>query len=161
MAAGADAGDEDIEPFGEIGEDFLRGGAGVNLDIGRVFELLGNPGAGVLGGEFGGALDGAFHAALAGGEVEGRAIGLHQAAALDGHGFRHHQDELVAFDRRDQGQADAGIAGSRLDDQPAGLKRAAGLGGLDHGERDTVLDRPAGIAALGFDPDFGHPETGG
>ena len=50
MPAGADAGDEDIEPLREIGEDLPRGGGGMNVDIDGIFELLGNPGPGILRG---------------------------------------------------------------------------------------------------------------
>ena len=46
------------------------------------------------------------------------------------------------------GFADAGVARGRLDDRAARLQAAVGLGRLDHGQRDPVLDRPAGIAAF-------------
>lgn len=40
----------------------------------------------------------------------------------------------------------------------ARLEQAAGFGVLDHGQRDTVLDGAARVAALGFDPDLGAVE---
>ncbi len=55
------------------------------------------------------------------------------------------EDELVALLRRHQRQADAGVAGRRLDERVAGLDVAALLGLLDHRDADAVLDRAAGI----------------
>ena len=35
--------DDGIQTFGEVRQNFQRGGAGVNLYVGWVFKLLGNP----------------------------------------------------------------------------------------------------------------------
>ena len=44
VAAGADAGDDRVERLvGEVAQDFLRGRAAVDLDIGGVVELLRHP----------------------------------------------------------------------------------------------------------------------
>ena len=110
---------------------------------------------GSLGDDFLGTGDRAFHALFARRQVEGRAKSEHQAAALDAHAVRHDEDQLVALHRRDHREADAGVAGGRLDDHAAGLQLAAALRVLDHRERDTVLDRRAGIGPLGLHPDFG------
>ena len=48
----------------------------------------------------------------------------------------------------DHRQADAGVAGGRLDDRAAGLELAGGLRGLDHPGRDAVLHRAAGVEVL-------------
>jgi hypothetical protein len=40
---------------------------------------------------------------------------------------------------------------------PPGCSAPLALGVLDHGQRDAVLDRAAGIAALGLDPDLLAP----
>ena len=109
----------------------------------------------VCGDDFLGARDRALHALLARRQVELGAIGEHQPAALDAHAVGHDQDQPVALDRGDHREADAGIAGGRLDDHAAGLELAAALRILDHRQRDAVLDRPAGIGALLLDPDFG------
>ena len=69
--------------------------------------------------------DRALHALLLGRQVEGRAIGEHQPAPLERHRFGHDQHQLVALDRGDHGEADAGVARGRLDDRAAGLQRAA------------------------------------
>ena len=89
-----------------------------------ILELLRHPAVRGLGDQLLGAGDRALHALLLGGEVEGRAIGEHQPAALEAHALGHDQDELVALDRGDHGEADAGIARGRLDDRAAGLQLA-------------------------------------
>ena len=61
---------------------------------------------------------------------------------------RAHEDALVALLLGHDRQPDAGVAGRRLDDGAAGLERAGALGGLDHAQRDAVLDRPAGVEVL-------------
>ncbi len=147
-----------IGGIAEVVEDFDRGGAGVDVDIGRVFELLRHPGTRRLVDEFEGTLDRALHALFARGQIKGRAVSQHQAAAFEAHALGHDQHELIALDRRDHRQADAGIARSRLDDRAAGLQMAVLFRCLDHGERDAVLDRPARIGAFGLDPHFGARE---
>jgi hypothetical protein len=64
------------------------------------------------------------------------------------HLVRHDQDQLVALQRRHLGQAEAGIAGRRLDDRAARLEAAVGLGRLDHRARHAVLDRAPGVLVL-------------
>ena len=93
-----------------------------------------------------GAGDRALHALFARREVEGRAIGEHQPAALDAHAFGHDQDQLVALDRRDHREADAGIAGGRLDDRRrrASACRYCSASSII-AKRDAVLDRRAGV----------------
>ena len=76
------------------------------------------------------------------------AVGLEHVALVLADLVRAHEDAVVALALGDQGQADAGVAGRRLDDGAAGLERAGGLGGLDHPQRDAVLHRPAGVQVL-------------
>mmetsp|Transcript_18247 Transcript_18247/g.43860 ORF Transcript_18247/g.43860 Transcript_18247/m.43860 type:complete len:263 (-) Transcript_18247:592-1380(-) len=158
VAAGADAGDQGVEAFGEVAQDLLGRGLHVDGRVGAVLELLRHPRARVQLQQLAGAGDGAFHALLARRQVEAGTIGQHQPAALDAHAVGHHQDQLVALDGRHHGQAHAGIARGRLDDGAARLEQAAGLGVLDHGQRDAILDRAAGVAALRFDPHLGRTE---
>ena len=48
VAAGADAGDQQVDRrVAEIGEDLLGGGAAVDLEVGRILELLRHPAVGV------------------------------------------------------------------------------------------------------------------
>jgi hypothetical protein len=61
------------------------------------------------------------------------------------HLVRHDQDQLVALQRRHLGEAQAGIAGRRLDDGAAGLEPAVLLGRSDHRAGDAVLDRAARV----------------
>ena len=154
VAAGAHAGDDRVDAMGEVGQDFLRGGAHVDVHVGRVFKLLGNPRARGAGGQLFSAGDGAFHAFFTRGQVERCAVGQHQAAAFNGHAVGHHQHEFVALHRGHHGQAHAGVARGGLDDGAAGLQLARLLGVFHHGQRNTVLDRAAGVAALGLDPDL-------
>jgi DNA-binding response OmpR family regulator/GAF domain-containing protein len=103
-------------------------------------------------------LDRTLHALLTRREVERSAISQHQPPPLQAHAFGHDQDQLVAFHRRHHGQADAGIAGCRLDDGAARLQLAACFGFLDHRQRDAVLHRRAGVRPLRLDPHFGVAE---
>jgi hypothetical protein len=82
---------------------------------------------------------------------------LEGQAALDRHVLRHDDLDRVAAGAGDHGQGDAGVAGRRLDDRPAGGQRAVGLGLLDHRPGDAVLDRPGRVLALqlGEDADLG------
>ena len=106
--------------------------------------------------------DRALHALRARREHERRAVREHQPPPLDRHAVRHHQHQLVALDRRDHREADAGVARRGLDDRAARLELAGRLGVLDHRQRDAVLDRAAGVRALGLDPDVGgRRRTGG
>ena len=79
-------------------------------------------------------------------------LGTQRAQMVDlllAHLVRDDQQQLVALLRRDQRQAEAGIAGGRLDQR--GLARrdlARAFRRLDHRQADAVLDRPAGILAL-------------
>ena len=55
---------------------------------------------------------------------------------------------MITLLRRDEGEAQTGIAGGRLNQPAAGLQTAVPLGGLDHGPADPILDRTARIFAL-------------
>ena len=156
VPAGADAGDDRVDRrVGEIAQDFLRGRAAMNLDVGRIVELLRHPAVRVWSISSLGAIDRARHALFLGREVELRAVSEHQPAAFDAHAVGHDEDELVALHRRDHGEADAGVAGGRLDDRAAGFQLAGPLGVLDHGQRDAVLDRSAGVGPFRLHPHFG------
>ena len=83
--------------------------------------------------------NGALHALCAFRQNQFRAVGAHQLAALDGHIFRHDNDEPVPLDGGDHCQADALVAAGRLDDRRAGAQLAGRLRVLDHGQGDAVL----------------------
>ena len=71
---------------------------------------------------------------------------------------RRREDAAIALDRRNDGQAHAGVAGRPLDDGAARLELTAALGILDHAEGDAVLDRVARVEGLdlGQDRGLGH-----
>ena len=77
---------------------------------------------GIVFGELGGALDGSRHAAGAGRQLQLGAEVREDLAPLDRHRLRHDEDQPVAARGGDEREADAGVAGGRLDQH-----RAAGL----------------------------------
>ena len=68
-----------------------------------------------------------------------------QHAALDGHRFWHRQNELITLGGTDEGQRNAGVAGSRLDDDAALPDLTIALGGFDHRLTDAILDTGEGV----------------
>ena len=83
-----------------------------------------------------------------------RAEEAHQPPALDGEAFGHHDDQGIALAGADHRKADAGVAAGRLDDCLAGLQQPVALGGLDHAQRQSVLDRAERIERLELGVDF-------
>ena len=155
VAARAYAGDQHVQPIGEVRQNFLGRGGFVDVYVGGVFKLLGNPCAGSLCRQFLRAGDGALHAFFLGGQIKRSAIGQHQAAALDGHALWHDQNQLVALDCCDQGQTHAGIAAGGLNDDAAGFECAGFFCRFHHGQCNAVLDGATGVAALRLDPHIG------
>jgi hypothetical protein len=139
-AAGADAGDEDVDRAIGVVPDLLRRGLAVDRRVGRVLELLRDDRAGDLVLEFLGSGDSATHAAGAGRQHQFGAEQREHLAALERHRLRHHQDQAIAARSGDEGERDAGIARGRLDQRAAGLQRAGGFQRVDHGDADAVLD---------------------
>ena len=62
VAARAHAGDQHVQPVGEVGQNFLRRGGLMHRHVGRIFKLLRHPGAGRLCGQLFGAGNRALHA---------------------------------------------------------------------------------------------------
>ena len=69
-------------------------------------------------------------------------------------------DRPVAARIGDDGEPDAGIAGGRLDHEPAGLEFAALLGLENHPLAGAVLHRLAGIHEFGFAQDGAAGQRG-
>ena len=67
--------------------------------------------------------------------------------------FGNDDERAVAARIGDQREADAGVAGGRLDHEPAGLELAALLGLQDHLAAGAVLHRLPGIHELGLAED--------
>ena len=145
----ADAGDEGIDAgrqrpspvdviacrrqLIDLRQDLGAGGADVGLGIVGVSELLRHEIAAVAARELFGPLDGPGHVEALGCQHQIGTIGLEQAAALRLIDSGMGQQQLVALDGADDGQADAGIARGRLDDDRlAGADQTVALGGLDH-----------------------------
>ncbi len=147
-AAGADAGDDDVDGAVGVAPDLLGGGLAVHLGVGRVRELAGEDGAVTLGGDLLGLRHGALHALGGGGEDEFGAEALEQRATLLRHRLGHRQHDVVALGGADHGERDAGVARGRLDDRPGRLQLAGGLRGLDDRLADAVLDGGGGVAEL-------------
>ena len=145
-AAGADAGDDDVHLAIGVVPDFFGGAAAMDVRIGRIFELLRDDGIGIFRRQLMGAGDGALHARGGGRQFDLRTQDHQHLAPFQRHAFRHHQDQAIAFGGGDEGQRDAGVARSRLDQR--GLARgddALRFHRLDHGDADAVLNRCEGI----------------
>ena len=144
-AAGTHARDKVIYLTVGILPDFGAGSLAMRGGIGRVDELAGHKTVRDFMRKLFCLGDSALHALRAFGEHQLCAVGLHQLATLDGHGFRHDDDDPIAARCRNRGKTDAGVAGGRLNDDGAGLQRAAAFRRIDHRLGDTVLDRSCGI----------------
>src|SRR5262249_49611020 len=94
-AAGADAGDEGVEPAGGVVQDLEGGRAAVDVRIRGIVELLGHEVALVLADHVLGGVDGAGHALDRRGEDELGAEALEKAAALVAVVVGHGEDDLV------------------------------------------------------------------
>ena len=133
--------------------------------VGRIGELVGVEGAGQFRGDLLGHVLIIFGMALADIGTRHAHFGAERAQMLDlfaRHLVGHDEDDAVALGDADLGEAEAGIAGGRLDDGAAALELALFLGRRDHRQRDAVLDRAAGILAFKLDeqPAFAGVEFG-
>ena len=98
--------------------------------------------------------DGAVGAFGGGRQHDFAAESLDHPAAFNRNGFAHHDDDVIAFDRSDHGQTDAGVAAGGFDDGFARRQAAVGLGLFDHGERNPVLDAAGRVEPFQLRPDF-------
>ncbi len=154
-AARADAGDEGIEPALGRGEDLQRGAAPVGLWVGEVLKLLRHEAARVALDDLERPVDGALHQLAPWRQHDLRSVMLQEASSLGRGVVGHGDDQPVALDRRDQRQADAGVAAGRFDDGVSRLQRAALFGRLDHRQSDAVLDAAGGVEGLELDQHLG------
>ena len=120
----------------------------MRLGIGGIDKLTGDKAAGDLTGQLIRLGNGAAHALGTLRQHQLGAVGLHQLAALHAHGLRHDDDDPIATGGGHGGQTDAGITGSRLDDNAAGLQQALRLCVIDHGTGDTILHGTCGVEIL-------------
>ena len=106
-AAGADAGDENVDSAVRVVPDFFGRRLAVNFRVGRVFELLWDDGVRQCLDQFLRLGDRALHAL---GTFRQHQLGAKEGqhlAALDRHRFRHGEDQLVALGGGDEGERDA------------------------------------------------------
>ena len=150
-AAGADAGNEDVDRAVGVFEDLRTGGGFMDGGVRRVDELTGDEAAGDLRRQLIRFGDGALHALRAFGQDDLRTVGFQDVAALHAHGLGHREDGPVALGSRDGSEADAGVAGGRLDNDGALFQETLRLGVLDHRLRDTVLDASGRVEVFEFD----------
>ena len=119
--------------------------------IGRVAELVDEDCAGRFGGDAGGlvlVIVGMSLADVGAGQHHFRAHSFQVKDFFPAHLVGDDENEPVALGGCDQREAEAGVAGGRLDDRSAGFEPPFPFGGLDHRERRPVLDRTAGIGAF-------------
>src|SRR5215469_7065431 len=140
-AAGADAGDKDVNGTIGVIPDLGPGGAEVDLGIGGVFELLQEHVAlWIAGYDLFGLGDRATHAFSAVGKDKVGAERLEDFAPFDRHGFRHGESNGIATGSGDKGKRDSGVTAGRFDQFFAGIQDAAFLGVPDHRGSDAALD---------------------
>ena len=95
------------------------------------------------------ARDGGRHAAGARRQFEFGAEVRQDLAPLDRHRLRHDEDEPVAARRRDECEADAGVARRRLDQHGlAGLDRPSASSASIIDDADAILDRRQRVEEL-------------
>ena len=167
-AARADAADDGVDVLPHLRPDLRAGGALVRQRVGGIVELVGEERAGDLAGEPGREIlvvGGMALADVGAGDVHLGAERLQVQHLLGRHLVGHDQDDAIALGPRHQRQAEAGVAGGRLDHGAAGLQAAVALGGIDHRQADPVLDRAAGVlrfelqeqrAGAGVEPRHAH-----
>ena len=141
----------------QLGQNFGPGRTNVRFDVRRIVELLRHEKIRVLRAQFVGLVDRAGHHLDGRGQVDLGAVGFQQRAPLQRHVVRHGQDQTIAFGGAHQSQADARVAGGRLDDHRfAGVQAAGPLGGFDHGERHAILDRAPRVELFTLAEHGGH-----
>ena len=139
--------------------DLRPGGVVVGMRVRLVGVLVRLPRAGRLAGQA--IADPVIGALVVRGDVgraddDLRTVGAQQRPLLLGLLVGHHEDAAVALHRGSLREADAGVAAGRLHDHATRLQQPGPLGGLDHGQRDAVLDRAAGVHVLELGDDPGR-----
>ena len=84
--------------------------------------------------------NGTLHALCAVREDNLCAVCLDQISALDAHGFRHGQNDMIALCRADCRKSDAGIAAGRLNNRCARLEHTGSLCIRNHCICNAILD---------------------
>ncbi len=151
--AGADAADHRIEPAFHLLPDLGARRPLMRQRVGRIGELVDVKGAGGLAGQSFRHVLVVIGMAFADIGTSDPDVGAERTEMINlllAHLVRNDEDQAIALLGGRERLAEAGIAGRRLNQQPAVLKAAVALGRLDHPEADTVLDRAAGILVFEF-----------
>ena len=146
--AGADACDKDIHlPVGVVPDLGTCGGL-VDRGVGGVHKLSGDEAAGNLRRQFLCLRDGALHSLRSLCEHDLCAVGFQDVPALHAHRLGHCQNDPVALGGGNGGEADARVAGGRLNDHRTLFQESLLFRVFDHGLGDPVLDASRGIKIL-------------
>ncbi|VTN11722.1 Uncharacterised protein [Raoultella terrigena] len=147
-SAGADANDDSVDIAVELGEDFWRGGADMRQRIGLVIKLIDIERPRRLLRQATGVI-----------LIVGRVAFIHVGAGeqhrcpqrpqmeylLAAHFVGDDEDQAVVLLRRNERQAEPGIAGGGFNNRAAGLQLTEALGLVNHRQRDAILNRTAGV----------------
>ena len=160
-AAGANTGNKNVNLAVGVFPDFGTGGLVMGLRVGGVHKLAGNKAVGDLLGQLVSLGDSALHALGAFSQNQLGTVSLHQLAALHAHGFGHDNDDLIAAGSCHAGQADAGVAGGRLNDGGILVQLAGSFGIVQHCLCNAVLDGTGGIEVFQLSQQLGFQAFGG
>ena len=142
-AAGADADDDGVDIALQLLIKLRRGGGGMGQRIGVVIKLVDIKGARRFIGKAAGIILIIGRVAfidVGTGEQHRRAQRPQVKDFLAAHFVRHHQDQPVIFLRRDQRQAEAGVAGGGFDYRSSGRQFSLALGFINHRQRNAIFN---------------------
>ncbi|VGH18377.1 Uncharacterised protein [Klebsiella quasipneumoniae] len=142
-AAGANADDDGVYVALQLLEKFRRGGGSVRQRISVVVKLVDVKSPRRFIGKAAGIILVVGRVAfidVGAGEQHRRAQRPQVKNFLAAHFVRHHQDQAVIFLRRNQRQAEAGIAGGGFDNCPAGRQFSLALGFVNHRQRNPIFN---------------------
>ena len=154
-AARADASDEKIDAAVAIAPELGAGGEIVRLGICGIVKLCGDKALRCCRRQLLRALHGARHALRRRCQHQFRTVGFEQIPTLHAHALRHGEDHAVAVDLGHRGEADAGVAARRLNDDAPRNELSLRLGAFDHVLRHAVLGAARHVAALELGKDAG------
>ena len=147
-APGADAADDGIQAMLHLRPDLGSGPRFVCARVGRIGKLIDIEGAGGFIGDPLRHVLVILGMALADVRARHHDLDAHRAQVKDlllAHLVGDDEPQPIALVNRRECETEAGVAGGRLDDRSARREFSFLLGGLDHPQRDSILDRATGI----------------
>ena len=163
VPAGPQGDHEGVQLAAGLLPDLGAGGVVVRLGVGHVGVLVGlEPAGDLLGQPVGHRVVALGRFGLDGGRTDHHlgAVGSQQRDLLAAHLVGHDEDAAIALDGGGDRQADAGVAGGRLDDGAARAQAAVAFGGLDHADADAILDRAARVEVFELGDNRGGDVSG-